>query len=88
MTKLRAEATGWFARVQNTPETHPDRVRLRVWLAADPAHAEAYAEIQRLWDRLDSVAEVDALAATVARRRRRRLVGQGAAAIIVGGGGR
>ena len=46
------EAAGWVARLSSADATEADRAAFDVWLAADPAHAAAHAEMDALWHRL------------------------------------
>ncbi|WP_298966930.1 FecR domain-containing protein [uncultured Methylobacterium sp.] len=55
-------AAGWVARLSSSDATDRDRAAFDAWLAADPSHAEAYAELDALWHRLGRVPD--------ARRRR------------------
>ncbi|WP_407521381.1 FecR family protein [Methylobacterium oryzisoli] len=45
-------AAGWVARLSSSDATESDRAAFEAWLAADPAHAEAYAEMDAVWRRL------------------------------------
>lgn len=70
-------AAGWVARVSSPDATEADRGAFETWHAADPAHAEAYAEMEALWQTLGHVPD----------RRHRRSVPKGlvgvAAAIVL-----
>ncbi|MCJ2034907.1 FecR family protein [Methylobacterium sp. J-068] len=48
-------AAGWVARLSSSDATQADRDAFEVWRAADPAHAEAHAEIELLWRKLGHV---------------------------------
>ena len=84
----RAEAIRWFVHRRSgaAPEA------LRAWLAADPANAAAYAEVERLWAASSEVAEhpaveswVGGLVQGVERRRfSRRAIAAGLAAVVIG----
>lgn len=49
---LYEAAATWVARLSSTDVTGAERERFEAWRAADPAHAEAYAEMEALWRRL------------------------------------
>ena len=70
-------AAGWVARLASPDATEADRAAFETWRAADPAHAEAYADLSELWHRLGQVPDP--------RRRRRTpkgLAGLGAALVL------
>lgn len=46
------EAAGWVARLSSSDATDADRALFEAWRAADPAHDEAYLELESLWNRL------------------------------------
>ncbi|GJE56453.1 MULTISPECIES: FecR family protein [Methylobacterium] len=46
------EAAGWVARLSSSDATDADRAAFEAWRSADPAHAEAHAEMDALWRRL------------------------------------
>ncbi|MFD0935887.1 FecR family protein, partial [Methylobacterium trifolii] len=48
-------AAGWVARLASPDATDRDRDAFEVWRAADPAHGEAHAEMDRLWRKLGHV---------------------------------
>lgn len=43
------EAARWFALMQGGEPGSADREALRAWIAADPRHGRAYADMERLW---------------------------------------
>jgi transmembrane sensor len=47
--RIVEEAAVWFATMHGGKPSGNDKNALKVWLAADPRHAEAYADIDRLW---------------------------------------
>jgi len=66
-------AAGWVARLSSHEATEADRSVFEAWHAADPAHAEAYAEMDALWQTLGHVPD----------RRRRRSVPKGLVGVAV-----
>ena len=48
-------ATAWFVRLRDEAVSDRDRRAFEAWRNADPAHAEAYREMERLWSGLDQV---------------------------------
>lgn len=54
MSALRDAAAAWFARINGDPTTD-ERARFDAWLAADPAHVDAYASVAETWDRAGGV---------------------------------
>lgn len=74
---IHEAAAGWVARLASPDATEKDRADFEVWRAAEPAHAEAHAEMEDLWRRLGHVPDP--------RQRRRApkgLAGIGAALIL------
>src|SRR5689334_23711371 len=49
ITDVRDIAADWFARRRSGAFTGRDQIALDDWLDADPAHADAYAAIERAW---------------------------------------
>lgn len=43
------QASAWFALVNGGEPTQAEREQLAAWIAADPRHAQAYAELENLW---------------------------------------
>ncbi|KQP30643.1 iron dicitrate transport regulator FecR [Methylobacterium sp. Leaf104] len=66
-------AAGWVARLSSPDATEADRGAFEAWHAADPAHAEAYAEMEALWQTLGHVPD----------RRHRRSLPKGLAGVAV-----
>ncbi|HEY0268060.1 MAG TPA: FecR/PupR family sigma factor regulator, partial [Methyloradius sp.] len=58
---LRETATTWFVRLQEMDSDHPDRSRFEAWLMSDPSNQEAYSEVTRLWEKLDSTSQLEGL---------------------------
>lgn len=53
------EAAVWFARLTDGSGTEDERRAHEAWLARDPRHAEAYAEVQALWGEMGQAARLD-----------------------------
>ena len=54
--RARAEAAAWLARLHG-PHRSPDTERgFKAWLAADPAHAQAFEEITDTWEGVAGIA--------------------------------
>ncbi|MGZ8252632.1 MAG: FecR family protein [Methylophilaceae bacterium] len=73
---MQDTAIKWFMRLQQMDAEHPDRSRFEAWLMADPSHQQAYAEVEQLWQKLDSTSQVkqlssamDKMQATQSRRK-------------------
>lgn len=94
MNKLTEEAARWFVRMQDIEPDDPERGRFEAWLAADPAHASAFAGFAEIWGKLDSVDGARELTAAVskqqdAQRQFRRAAlkrGLGGIMMVVGAG--
>ncbi|TNC10017.1 DUF4880 domain-containing protein [Methylobacterium terricola] len=52
---VEAEAAAWVVRLSSSDATEADRTAFAAWLAADPAHAAAHAEMEEFWHRLGHV---------------------------------
>ncbi len=52
---VRDAAAEWFVRMRDEPVPEREAAAFRAWLDADPAHREAYRELERLWQGLDRV---------------------------------
>lgn len=52
---VKDAATAWFVRLRDEAASDGDRAAFEAWREADPAHAEAYREIERLWAGLDRI---------------------------------
>ncbi|MEM9684941.1 MAG: FecR/PupR family sigma factor regulator, partial [Pseudomonadota bacterium] len=48
-------AANWFVRLRDDAVSAADRAAFRAWHDADPTHAAAYLEMERLWEGLDHV---------------------------------
>ena len=52
---VKDAATAWFVHLRDEAASDGDRAAFEAWRQADPAHAEAYREIERLWAGLDRI---------------------------------
>jgi transmembrane sensor len=52
-------------RLQQMDAEHPDRSRFEAWLMADASHQHAYAEVEKMWRKLDSTSQIQQLAAAM-----------------------
>lgn len=94
MNRLTEEAARWFVRMQEAGPDDPERGRFEAWLAADPAHASAYAGLAEIWGKLDSISGLRELTAAMgkqqeAQRRSRRVAlkrGLGGVVLLLGAG--
>lgn len=69
------DALAWFTRLRRPESGAGERAAFADWLAADPAHAEAYGKVERLWQSQAlsaALARLDSAALAVPRRARRR----------------
>lgn len=48
-------AAAWFVRLRDEPGAERHRAAFETWRDTDPAHAEAYREMERLWAGLDQL---------------------------------
>ncbi len=51
---VQEEAHAWFVRLRSDRAVEEDRAAFADWLAADPEHARAYAQAERLWQWLEA----------------------------------
>jgi transmembrane sensor len=72
-------ASEWFALIQGGAPTPTERAELAQWLAADPRNAQAYAQLEQLWEATALLAQPVAQAPQLSRR---RFVGLGLAASV------
>lgn len=54
-TLAQEAATEWFVRLRDEEVTDADKAAFETWLNADPAHAKAYQQMERLWSGLDQI---------------------------------
>lgn len=73
------QASGWFALIQGGSPTQAEREELAQWIAADPRHAQAYAQLESLWAASALLAKPRAPVVST-QMSRRRFVGLGMAA--------
>ncbi|MDO7836266.1 FecR family protein [Sphingobium sp. HBC34] len=66
------EAAHWLAAAEGDNLTGEEKLALARWLAADPLHAQAYAEMQDLWSHMGRVPETSSLRASLAGPPQRR----------------
>ncbi|EUJ10295.1 Fe2+-dicitrate sensor, membrane component [Methylophilaceae bacterium 11] len=71
---LRETAANWLFRLQEIEADHPDRGRFERWLLESHAHQEAYTEMERIWQKLDSPQQLGLLTDGL-RERKHRLSG-------------
>ena len=74
-TEIQRTAADWIARRNDGELSLADQTRLRSWLAADAAHANAFAELDALWNKLNEPRRhglADAVSSDLNRRARRR----------------
>ncbi len=53
--RLRREAEQWWLRLRDRDATRGDAEAMKQWRARSPSHAQAWAEVTRLWQDLDPV---------------------------------
>jgi transmembrane sensor len=56
--RIKAEAAAWLARLGADERSAGTEQALRAWLAADPAHVEAFEKATDLWEMLPGAAEL------------------------------
>jgi transmembrane sensor len=49
LTRAEREASGWIVRIKAHDVTDAERQDFEAWRSADPAHAAAYAKMERTW---------------------------------------
>ena len=52
--RIEREASDWFARLRG-PDGEDQRDAFEQWRDADPRHAEAYVEYEKLWSAMGAV---------------------------------
>lgn len=58
------EAVAWFVRLRDEEASESDRAAFAAWLAASPAHDQAWRELEAIWGALDQVAASKSATAT------------------------
>jgi len=77
------QAALWFARRHGDAFGARDEADLQAWLAADPAHAEAYADLQLLWQDMAQLPRPPIPAERPAPRRRWRSLAAAACLVLL-----
>lgn len=57
-TPISNEAIEWFSKLHSNAATPEDIERFDAWRALNPKHAEAYADVERLWAWLEKPAQI------------------------------
>ncbi|MFT3966316.1 MAG: FecR family protein [Sphingobium sp.] len=57
---IEEEAVAWFVRLHDEDATDADRTAHAEWLAVDPYHRAAWAEVAQLWEGMDALQGADA----------------------------
>ncbi|MGZ8955772.1 MAG: FecR family protein [Methylovulum sp.] len=52
-TAIKSQARDWWVRLDNGNLSAQEKTALTEWLEANPAHQQAFDDIQRLWSKLD-----------------------------------
>ncbi|MEM7561456.1 MAG: FecR family protein [Pseudomonadota bacterium] len=52
---MRDAASEWFVRLRDEPVSAAMQADFEAWRNADPAHAQAFSEMERLWSGLDQI---------------------------------
>lgn len=73
MISVKEEAARWFVKMQHAEPDDPRRSLLEAWLLESPAHAHAYAAMEKLWVRFDSGSELEALANVLEQQKEHKL---------------
>lgn len=76
---ISLHAAEWFALLLDESATPLDRANFRVWLEHSPAHAAAYAELERLWLGASALPEVS----NPTSIERRKILKSGGALVIL-----
>lgn len=80
---INTQACSWFALIVDGSATAEERQAWQRWMQADPRHAQAYRELERLWSLSAGLARVPVAAPASGSLSRRRFV-QWASAASVG----
>lgn len=85
MSAVLAEAVDWYVRLHDSNASAATRSHWQNWLAADPRHAQAWARIEQLQQRLGAApAEVASVTLEQARQQRREALKMFAVLLGVG----
>jgi transmembrane sensor len=63
LTRAEREATGWIVRIKAHDVSERERQEFEAWRNADPAHANAYAKMERTWGLVASMKHLKGRAA-------------------------
>lgn len=81
--RVSRQAAEWFAKLLDGDTAKAEFVAFRAWLQQDPSHAEAYADLERLWAEAGMAPGLEEKASPP---RRALLKGAGAAVVLAGAG--
>ncbi|MFK4824922.1 FecR family protein [Paenochrobactrum sp. BZR 588] len=82
---LMQEAINWFSMLSDGQADAEQMAKHQNWLEADPQHAEAYAQVARMWGNLTHMSAIKRNKKSTATINR-RLFGQLALMAVIGGG--
>ena len=85
--RIAVEAADWLVRVMGGDMSRRERAAFEAWLAADPQHAEVYANVERLWrgsSQLPEIRSRNSQARKIARKVTRRDAGKAVIALGLG----
>lgn len=74
LTEAERQASSWIVRLKAHDVTDTDRKAFEAWRTADPAHAQAYAKLERTWAVVASLDHLKGRSDTTARPRRPSLM--------------
>jgi transmembrane sensor len=94
-TSAHDQAAAWFARQRVAPLSESEEAEFATWLKFDAAHATAWSEYERIWDRIETVRDDPRMLAIredarrhavrrIGARRTRSLAVALAASVVVG----
>ena len=85
MKLVQAQAVEWYVRLNESTVSAATRSQWEVWLAADPQHAQTWARLEQLQQRL-AQAPATVAAPTLERAREQRRAALKMLALLLGGG--